>query len=927
MKYFLNLGILNVLTLNALYAGCGKGKKCSGSGKDKENNNVNNEGETEEQRKQREKEEEDKRKKEQEDKEEADRLARDKAKLEQKRNELIDKLKKLKPRIKAINESGYMDLVITSDITEEKINSASTTDIVNIKNKLNTLESNITTNEAEIKKRKDYDKVKNNELVPRFIYWNDLAYLINTPEKYNLQVNKIIFKEDILNSNYNQKEDITTKLDKFEKDVKQKFEEIKGKLKQDIIDINNKIEDNEKKNIKSLITIKYGDNKFNEVDNCVLGGEKDQENLTNLNNLFNEISTNKKLINLDPIAAKEYLLEELGKIKDAAEEFKISGYKNVEININKIKDNMSEAERSVIPFMLDNFKIIKTQIDEKLSEYNKKNREIVDNINNCIKHLKLVKEEDNDYKFVVDHFFNIDLSFDSKTDNYEDLKSTFKKTGKNTRDKFIEDLQNTYNEKVNEFKNEIKNKLKLLKEVYSSQIYDNIKIDEIEIKTCEQCGNDLKIIIKNIYESINSKVNDVKTAYDEQSKCVSDDLKKELKDSFNITINLDFRTFDPMSTVNTNFYLNHKSKEDIIKNLNELSRDLKNIGCYGNDYAFEALKKIKSDILDKYFKEKDCLDYFIGEFGYKNKKEGEPYKIDISNVIYHDIYKNIELDKVDLDGFKQEKDVLYYFDIKIVVKPSNINDLSSYKENNNIDKLSKIISFIKKIHEHNIKTLNSYVEKINKFIDYKKEIIEKGKIENKDFEKKITDYKSKIKVECNILNFVNDDILKYYNKIFKKSIYWDFFKNNDEIDLNILDDVFFKGSTTRKLDFKYFYFYNFDFFKQFSDFYYSYYDDIKAICDENKKKYVVSDKELKSYLDCVLTGKATKNYIDDTYECAFYSIFDRLFYLFYIADSYDFTTDRVFNVDKGFQVMGRLKTYFDNNKKTDKSKTGKKSKK
>ena len=43
---------------------------------------------------------------------------------------------------------------------------------------------------------------------------------------------------------------------------------------------------------------------------------------------------------------------------------------------------------------------------------------------------------------------------------------------------------------------------------------------------------DTKLAIKNIYDSISSKVNDFKTAYDKQGKCVSDELKKELKDRF-----------------------------------------------------------------------------------------------------------------------------------------------------------------------------------------------------------------------------------------------------------------------------------------------------------------------------------------------------------------------------------------------------------
>ena len=918
LEKYINFSLIsNCIIFNTL-AGCNKnkdkkgGKGCCGSGRDKETpviiEECKNEQSAEELVK-KQKEAEEKAEKEKKDKEEADKLAKNGAALNKERKDLLAKFNELEPRIKAINESEYADLVITSDITEEKINSASTTDIVNIKNKLNTLEQNITIKEAEINKRKEYTKEKNEELLTKFEYWNDLADLINTPEKYDLKVNKIISKEYISNSNYNQKEDITTKLNKFEEDVKQKFEEIKGKLKEDMKYINAKIEDNKNKNIKTLITTEYDENKFKKVEDCVLGGEKERENLANLNNLFNEISTNKKLIDLDPIAAKNYLLEELEKIKDAAEEFGIK-YEDVEKSINKIKDNMSQAERNVIPFMLENFKIIKNEINKKLSEYNKNNKDIVDKINDGIQHLKLVKEEDNDYKFVVDHFFNIDLSFDSNTNNYEDLKETFKKAEKDTRDKFIEELKDKYNEKENEFKSEINNKLKLLKEVYSSQIYKNFKIDTK--KTCEECGTALKKIIKNIYDSINSKVKDVKTAYYEQSKCVSDDLKKDLKDSFNIIIDLDFRTFDPMSTVETNFYLKHKSKEDIINNINELSKDLKNIGCYGNDYAFKALKKIKIDILDKYFKERDYLDYFIGEFKYKERKEKEHYKIDIGNVIYHDIYKEIKLDKDNLDEFKQEEGVLYHFDIKIVDKPSDINNLSSYKENNNIDKLSKIISFIKKIHKHNIKTLNSYVEKINKFIEYKKKIIEEGKIEGKDFEKNIADYQSKIKEECNILNFIEGDILENYNKFFEESIYWDFFEKIDGIRLNIKNEVSFKGS--KILYFKYFYFYNFDFFKQFSDFYYSYYNDIKAICNEEKKIYDVSDNNLKKYLDSVLKGKTIRDF-EGCFVYDFYSILDNLFYLFYIDDNKSFDVTRSFNVGKGFQVMGRLKTYFDKNKK------------
>jgi len=65
VKYLLNLGILNVLTLNALYAGSGKqnskGKKCSGSGKGKENNNANNGGSNEETEEQKNKEKKKKR--------------------------------------------------------------------------------------------------------------------------------------------------------------------------------------------------------------------------------------------------------------------------------------------------------------------------------------------------------------------------------------------------------------------------------------------------------------------------------------------------------------------------------------------------------------------------------------------------------------------------------------------------------------------------------------------------------------------------------------------------------------------------------------------------------------------------------------------------------------------------------------------------
>ena len=145
VKYLLNLGILNVLTLNALYAGSGKqnvkGKKCSGSGKDKEKNNVSNE-ETEEQKKQREE-------KEKKAKEEAE----NKEKLDKQRQEFLDKLDKLDKIQIEFNSYRFFDKKINNNIiSKEEIKGCKYENINEIKGKLENYENLI---KAEIKEVKD----------------------------------------------------------------------------------------------------------------------------------------------------------------------------------------------------------------------------------------------------------------------------------------------------------------------------------------------------------------------------------------------------------------------------------------------------------------------------------------------------------------------------------------------------------------------------------------------------------------------------------------------------------------------------------------------------------------------------------------------------------------------------------------------------
>jgi len=269
---------------------------------------------------------------------------------------------------------------------------------------------------------------------------------INNPEKYELKVvNNFVQQNDIDNCKYSQIEEIRTKLTNLENEIRTKFAEIKNKIKEDI-----KWIDEEIKKHKALL--KENPIKEDDLNDCILD---DGSKIININIIYEKVTETKKLINLNPKEAKDYLLKLLSEIKDIYYRFKPKSGEDKWSGLEKIIkdniiDNMPEDERKIIPDILDNVSNIKTDINREIGEFNNKNKGIVEDITADIKNLKIdianfVKI---DYTFKPETIDGIFKSEEPKEEPKYEINIKTKKDDIEYIETKIKQLQDKYNDLI-----------------------------------------------------------------------------------------------------------------------------------------------------------------------------------------------------------------------------------------------------------------------------------------------------------------------------------------------------------------------------------------------------------------------------------------------------------------------------------------------
>ena len=735
--------------------------------------------------------------------------------------------------------------------------------------------------------------------------------IINSLVDNNQKVDEKII--NIGNINDSKYEDIVTirqKLIDFKTEISSKFTQLLQNIKDRIEEIDKKIAADTTAN-KLLIKenpIKVANLDGIKLDNLLIIKDK-------LIEIYQKVQNTERVIELKPKEAKEYLLKKLETMRYAASVFKcIDLYNDTQTNINDIPEtNLTEEQKASLVLFIKNIAIVQTAIEKGLAMYNKNNKDVLTDIKNNVQYLNLVGDNEGDYKFVSEKFFDIKFAFDINDADYKDLDVTFTEEQKNERDEFIKNLKENYDSKVKDFKEEIKKKLDLLKDIYSQanyelcnekEISDAINFVDKKDVTCKQCGDKLKLIVKNIYDKITSITGNIANA--KQSESIGADLKNALKDKFGIVVELSDYVFQPFSGLASSFYLKEYEKE---KKYNELKgkivklfKDYKDASCYQSEYCEKCFECIKNILSENFQISSDDFAKFKYELEYKEKKESEKYlKIDKSKLKEYKVYEEIDVnaENLDYEKFELQEGVYYSLIIKYLEKSDIRGDfkkIPAYKKSNDINRLSRIINFIEKIYKHNITVLNNHVKKMVPILEYIKDLNERKLVEyniNDEY-----GYINVVSSEYSINDFINNKICEKYESIFKCVESFDFFCYNKSLEIDCMLNSEKKYIKSEKLFFN-----NFAFFKQCLDFYYKYLKNIKNIYSKNT--YVIKDnEELENYLNKVLCeiDSEYKNIID--IECYFLS-------LFFIVDAKNYNNDNEFDVDKGFEVMDKLEKYFE----------------
>ena len=217
IRHLINLGIVNVLTVNALYADCCKGNKKNGKGcygQSKDNDNINRDDDDKEN-------DDDKKKKEEEDKKKEEQLKQQKAELENKRKDIKDLLKEVIDSNDKLPQKDRLQITISEGDIE---NCKNDDELQNIESKLieinNKILQKISKNNKELAKQIIIDK--RNKIINIF---DEVKNLIK-------EINKIIYFPYIsIKKEQIESEENIENLSKFENELKKQKEELTELLK------------------------------------------------------------------------------------------------------------------------------------------------------------------------------------------------------------------------------------------------------------------------------------------------------------------------------------------------------------------------------------------------------------------------------------------------------------------------------------------------------------------------------------------------------------------------------------------------------------------------------------------------------------------------------------------------------------------------
>jgi len=912
LEKYINFSLIsNCIIFNTL-AGCkGKNKKggkgCSGSGKDTEPVNVNNQG-------QQSAEELAKKQKEQEDKEKADRLAKNEADLNKKRKDLLAKFDKLEPRIGKVNASGYGDLNISLSFQKEHINSADANKLVSIENELNDIEKTIDSTENEIEKRNNALASAKTEFNTTFTKLNFQMTTINNPEKYELKVvNNFVQQNDIDNCKYSQIEEIRTKLTNLENEIRTKFAEIKNKIKEDI-----KWIDEEIKKHKALL--KENPIKEDDLNDCILD---DGSKIININIIYEKVTETKKLINLNPKEAKDYLLKLLSEIKDIYYRFKPKSGEDKWSGLEKIIkdniiDNMPEDERKIIPDILDNVSNIKTDINREIGEFNNKNKGIVEDITADIKNLKIdianfVKI---DYTFKPETIDGIFKSEEPKEEPKYEINIKTKKDDIEYIETKIKQLQDKYNDNTNNFKNDVNKRIKELLDHYDKEQYKLCSIDEdtrILIKSYSTDirkikNSDFSNLLTTVIDNIKSEINKLKTKIDiigSNFGCFSaeNNVFKTLLEEFNIDIKIENKIFNNFIK-NFNRYVflceDYKENTNLDNNIDECFKEISEFELYYSDKCAEAIEKL-NDFLCKYKKifYYENTSFFSGTLDIDTNKIASYEGVNDNKILNKDNNTNFFIEEKE---FKKEKGFIYNnITIKNIKKPEESNkkyceEISKYNIYYTYNNLENIVKFVIDIYNHNLEILKDYITKAEIFESFYVKLLSECKIKN-NFNDDIKEYKEKRDKIKKISDFVKEENGKGYTYIFENDYCYDLRR-------------FLEFKIDKKKSLYEFIYSKFDYFKPFITFAFKY---------KNKIKYKDIGEYENVYVfeidDCFNDIEEIKKYLENIFtDCKFSTEDDEFSKIFMIGKDGK-VTENSYNFRKAEEVLKKLNELLENKSK------------
>jgi len=372
---------------------------------------------------------------------------------------------------------------------------------------------------------------------------------------------------------------------------------------------------------------------------------------------------------------------------------------NKYLELKKIRDNIYKdyLELKTLESGIDyNLLTQENYLNQKLKEYEEKERELYDNILNLESERKNLKYEN--------------YSKDLLNSSLEYLES---------RKKELEYLENV-DEK------ELEYKLKELKEIYSNiEKYIEYKNIENEIKNIDNKKKELEnniIILENKIREEEEYLNILNREISECPVCkraLDEDLHKKLLNQYGESLNKDKE--------NLNKFKNEKN------NLDKLYQEIEN----KYKYFLYIQGKIKDKInLSDIENEKIRIEKEINEISYKINQINE-YKIIKDTINY--IKKN-ELDKVidnlrkEYQNIKNEINNIRYSLMKIENMKKNLEKIKDIYKRNNLnslkefeDKLSDLDREIKKYENLKPELIKNYKEKLNMYNNINEKLKNMGK--------------------------------------------------------------------------------------------------------------------------------------------------------------------------------------------------------